>query len=244
MKFYKKIEDIDPRLRFLICFFYSIFVAIEKDFSLFFYYLLLPFFLLPFINDFKKFLKGFFSVNFFIFLCWLFLPFSIPGKVIFKILKFNITYEGIKYTFLMTIKTNLIFITNYILIFSSNPVRIVHALHHLYIPQKLINLLFFTIRYIPVIENEKNKIERAMRLRCFKPETDLHTYKTIGNFVGQIILRSYERSKRIYKAMVLRCFSGIFWVYYHFKWSKKDTYILISAIIYFSIIFYLKWNRL
>jgi cobalt/nickel transport system permease protein len=242
MKLYKKIEDIDPRLRFLICFFYSVFIAIEKDFFLFFYYLILPVFLLPFINDFKKFLKGFIAVNFFIFLCWLFLPFSIPGKIILKIFKFNMTHEGIKYTLLITIKANLIFITNYVLIFSSHPVRIVHALHHLYIPEKLVNLLFFTIRYIPVIENEKNRIERAMKLRCFKPKTNIHTYKTIGNFLGQIILRSYERSKRVYKAMILRCFSGIFWVYHHFKWSKKDTFISICAIIYFSILFYLKWR--
>jgi cobalt/nickel transport system permease protein len=119
MKLYKKIEDIDPRLRFLICFFYSVFIAIEKDFFLFFYYLILPVFLLPFINDFKKFLKGFIAVNFFIFLCWLFLPFSIPGKIILKIFKFNMTHEGIEYTLLITIKANLIFITNYVLIFSS-----------------------------------------------------------------------------------------------------------------------------
>jgi len=243
MKLYKKIEDIDPRLRFLICFFYSVFIALEKSFFLFYYYLILPFSLLPFINDFKRFLKGFVTINFFIFLLWIFIPLNIPGKIIFKIFRFNITYEGIRYTLSITIKANLILITNYVLIFSSHPIKIVHALHHLYLPLKLVNLLFFTIRYIPVIENEKNRTERAMRLRYFKPKTDMHTYKTIGNFVGQIILRSYERSKRIYKAMILRYFSGIFWVYYHFKWSKKDTFISIFAIIYFLILFYLKWSR-
>jgi len=244
MKLYRKIEEIDPRLRLVISFLYSIFVALEKLPVFFYYYLILSVPLLFFINNLKKFLKGLLAVNFFILFCWILLPINIPGKEIFKLFRFSITEEGIKYTFLITIKTNLIFITNFVLLFSSHPVRVVHALHHLHIPRKLINLLFFTSRYIPVIEKEINKLERAMKVRCFKPKTDMHTYRTFGNLVGQIILRSYERSERIYKAMLLRSFSGIFWTYHHFKWSKKDTFVSICGIIYLLILIFLKWNQL
>lgn len=233
-------EKIDPRLRISVSFIYSIFVALEKDFFIFKYYLILPVVLSFFISDFKKFFKSFISINVFIILCWLFLPFSIPGKKIFHFLKFSATYEGIKYTFLITAKANLIFITNFILIFSTHPVRVIHALHHLHLPRKLVNIFFLSTRYIPVIEKEKNRLQKAMKIRCFIPKNDIHTYRTIGNLLGLIILRSYERGERIYKAMILRNFSGIFWTYHHFKWSKKDTIISLFAIIYFLWIIYLK----
>lgn len=237
------IEKIDPRIRLIFSLLYSIFLAVEKNFSLFLYYSIIPFFLIFFISDFKRFIKGFWAVNFFIFLLWIFLPFSIPGKEIFHILKFKITQEGVKYTLTITIKANLIFLTNFILIFSSHPLRIVHALHHLHIPKKIVSLLFFSIRYIPVIEGEKNKLERAMKIRSFKPENNLHTYKTIGNLISLIILNSYLRGDRVYKAMILRNFKGIFWTYHHFKWSRTDTFLTFCAIIYFLGLILLKWSH-
>ncbi|MGB9677905.1 MAG: cobalt ECF transporter T component CbiQ [Candidatus Ratteibacteria bacterium] len=233
-------EKIDPRLRLLISFIYSLFVALEKNNKIFKYYLLLPLILIFFISDFKKFFKGLISVNIFIFLCWLFIPFSIPGKEFFHFLKFKATYEGLRYTFLITIKANLIFITNFVLIFSTHPIKVIHALHHLHLPRKLINIFFLSTRYIPVIEKEKNRLQRAMRIRCFKPGNNFHTYRTIGNFIGVIILRGYERSERIYRAMILRGFSGIFWTYHHFSWSRKDTIISLCVIIYFLWIIFIK----
>jgi len=238
------VEKIDPRIRILTAFVYSIFVAIEKNFEIFKYYIFLPLILIFFIPDFKKFFKGLISVNLFLFFCWLFLPFSIPGKEIFHFLKFSVTYEGIKYTFLITIKTNLIFITNFILIFLSHPIKVIHALHHLHLPKKLVNIFFLSTRYIPVIEREKNKLQRAMKMRCFRYQNNIHTYRTIGNLVGLIILRAYERSERIYKAMILRNFSGIFWTYHHFKWSKTDTIVSVCVIIYFLWIIFQKFRLL
>ncbi|MCS7179879.1 MAG: energy-coupling factor transporter transmembrane protein EcfT, partial [bacterium] len=118
--------------------------------------------------------------------------------------------------------------------------KIIHALHHLYFPKKLINILFLTTRYIPLVEREKNRIQRAMKMRCFRLQNNIHTYKTISNLVGVLILRSYMRGERIYKAMILRSFSGIFWIYYHFKWKKTDTFFSLCAIIYFLWIIILK----
>ncbi|MCM8772784.1 MAG: cobalt ECF transporter T component CbiQ [Candidatus Omnitrophica bacterium] len=235
-----KIEKVDPRLRLIICFVYSIIVAIEKNLDFIKYFSILPFFLLFFIENFKNFLKNFFIINFFILFFWVFLPFNIPGKPLYKIFIFSGTVEGVKYALLITFKTNLIFITNFVLIFSSHPFKIIHALHHLHLPEKLINILFLTARYIPVIENELNKIFKSLKARSFKFRTNLHTYKTIGNLVGILILRSYLKSDRIYKAMLLRSFSGTFWIYNHFEWKKKDTLFSIMATIYFLWILILK----
>jgi len=233
-------EKIDPRLRLVTSFVYSLFVALEKNFIFFKYYSILPLILIFFIDDFKKFFKGFISVNIFIFLCWIFLPFNIPGKEIFRFLKLTATYEGIKYTFLITAKANLIFITNFVLVFSSHPVRLIHGLHHLHLPGKLVNIFFLSTRYIPVIEMEKNRLLRAMKIRCFKAQNNIHTYKTTGNLLGLLLLRSYERGEKIYRGMILRSFSGIFWTYHHFKWSKRDTIITFCVIIYFLWIILLK----
>jgi len=81
-------------------------------------------------------------------------------------------------------------------------------------------------------------------MRCFRYGNNIHTYKTTGNLIGLIILRAYERSERIYKAMILRNFSGIFWTYHHFKWSKRDTIVSICVIIYFLWIIFQKFRLL
>ncbi|MEM5831427.1 MAG: cobalt ECF transporter T component CbiQ [Candidatus Aenigmatarchaeota archaeon] len=237
------IEKIDPRLRLIIGFIYSIFVAGEKNINFLKYYSILPLFLLIFVSEIKNFLKAFLLVNFFVFFCWFFLPFSIPGSEEFKIFKFSVSKEGIIYTFLITLKVNFIFITNFVLVFSSHPVRIIHALHHLRIPKRIINLLFLTQRYIPVIEKENNRIQKSMKIRCFRFRNNIHTYRTIGNLVSILILRAYFRAERIYKAMILRGFSGIFWTYYHFKWKSRDTFLSLCAIIYFLWIIILKTNH-
>jgi len=83
-----------------------------------------------------------------------------------------------------------------------------------------------------------------MKARNFIPKTSIHTYKTISNLVGMIILNSYERSEKVYRAMVARSFSGVFWTKNHFKWRKRDTETGIIIILYFLFFLILKWKKL
>jgi len=67
-----------------------------------------------------------------------------------------------------------------------------------------------------------------MLIRCFKPGTNMHTYRTYAYLVGMLIVRSYERSQRIYQAMLCRGFSGRFPVVSHFRLGKGDVVFGLS----------------
>lgn len=102
------------------------------------------------------------------------------------------------------------------LLSTSSIFNLIHALHHLNFPEKLIQLFFFTYRHIYTIHSEYIKLNNAIKIRGFKPKTNLNTYKTYAYLVGMMLVRSYVRSKRVYDAMLCRGFKGKFWILDHF----------------------------
>jgi len=130
--------------------------------------------------------------------------------------------EGVKYGAFLFFKSNIILLTVIVFMSTSTIFEIAHALHHLKVPSKLVQMLFFTFRYLEVIKGEYNRLLKAATARGFKPKTDLRTYKTYAYIVANLLIRSYIRADRIYKAMLCRGFKGEFPVYKHFKLKKED----------------------
>lgn len=182
-------------------------------------------------------------VNGFIFLLWVFLPFTFPGETLFSIGTLSASRDGVMYTLLVTIKSNTIILSCIALLATSSITTLVHALRHLYVPDKLVHLFFFCYRYIHVIHFEYIRLMNALKIRCFKPKTDIHTYRTYAHLVGMLLLKSYDRSKRVYNAMLCRGFKGKFWMLDHFSLKKSD---LVSGIVMLLCIIglvILQWGR-
>jgi len=182
----------------------------------------------------KEIISRLLVVNSFIFLLWLMLPFTFPGKNIYTLGPLNISQEGIKYALLITIKSNSIILAGIAFLSTSSIFNLVHALRHLHFPDKLTQLFFFTYRYIHTIHSEYIRLNNALKIRGFKPQTNLHTYKTYAYLVGIMLVRSYDRSKRVYDAMLCRGFKGKFWTLNHFVFKKSDFIagtVMISCVI-------------
>ena len=73
------------------------------------------------------------------------------------------------------------------------------------------------------MHEEYSRLRNAVIIRCFKAGTNIHTYRTYAYLVGMLIVRSYERSQRIYQAMLCRGFKGRFPVISHFRLRKGDV---------------------
>ncbi len=172
--------------------------------------------------SFRGLLSRLLVVNTFVLLLWVFLPFSYHGREVFSIGPFTITREGLIYTLSITVKTNAIVLSTIAMLGTSEIFSIAHALLHLRAPQKLIYLFFFFYRYISVLHEEYTRLRRAMTVRCFSAGTGLHTYRSIAYLVGMLLVRSYERSQRIYQAMLCRGFDGTFPVVRHFRFTPRD----------------------
>ena len=93
---------------------------------------------------------------------------------------------------------------------------LMHALRHLHMPQILVAVVSFTYRYLFVLSDETVRLLRARearsaRLPGYKSGGSIPwRAKTAGHMVGQLFLRSYDRSDRIYNAMLSRGYRGHF----------------------------------
>ena len=91
---------------------------------------------------------------------------------------------------------------------------IVHALEHLRVPSILTTIIAFLYRYLFVLVDEVFRLLRARESRSAAAAGSRSggnvawRAKVAGNMAGQLFLRSYERSDRVYNAMLARGYSG------------------------------------
>ncbi|MBO8128352.1 MAG: cobalt ECF transporter T component CbiQ [Peptococcaceae bacterium] len=91
-----------------------------------------------------------------------------------------------------------------IILFGTTPfLNTIKALRSLGLPFVLADMTFFSYRYLYEIGDDLKTMERAMKLRGFKGR-NLGAMKTLASLAGTILVRSYEQSDRVYKAMSLR----------------------------------------
>jgi cobalt/nickel transport system permease protein len=90
---------------------------------------------------------------------------------------------------------------------------LMHALRHLHVPAVLIAVISFMYRYLFLMTNEAMRLMRAREARSARPAggggvSIFWRAKVAGNMAGQLFLRSYERSERVYNAMLSRGYQG------------------------------------
>ena len=108
---------------------------------------------------------------------------------------------------------------------------LMHALRHLRVPQLLVAIISFMYRYLFVLADEAMRLLRAREARSAhlpgqkSGGTILWRARVAGNMVGQLFLRSYERSDRVYNAMLARGYKGHFLTLNPHVLSTNDWFI-------------------
>jgi len=93
---------------------------------------------------------------------------------------------------------------------------IIHALEHLRVPSILTTIIAFLYRYLFVLGDEVFRLMRARESRSAalavsgtrSGRSAVWQAKVAGHMAGQLFLRSYERSDRVYNAMLARGYAG------------------------------------
>jgi len=141
--------------------------------------------------------------------------------------------DGRRLALVIGLKANAIVLSVVVLLAGLDSVTLGHALGHLKMPQKLIHLLLFTVRYLDVLDREFVRLRAAMKVRGFRPRVNWHTYRTIGHLIGMLLVRSLDRSERVVAAMKCRGFRGRFYLLDHFAFSARD--IAFTALVLASV---------
>ncbi|UCD71231.1 MAG: cobalt ECF transporter T component CbiQ [Syntrophobacterales bacterium] len=237
-------HDLDPRIKIIVASLFSTIVAIADRTEVLLLALLFSVFCVILSSlSMGKLIRRLFLVNGFILVLWVVLPFTYPGKTLFSVGPLDATAEGIRYACSITIKSNAIILACIALLGTTPIFKLAHALRHLYVPDKLVQLLFFSYRYIHVIYLEYVRLVNAMKVRCFHPRSDLHTYKAYGHLVGMVVLKSYDCSERVHDAMLCRGFKGKFWVLDHFSLERRDLIAFIIMLLSITGLGFLQWGK-
>lgn len=140
----------------------------------------------------------------------LFLPFTVPGEVVFSLGGSAASREGALRAVEILLKSNAVMLMILALPGSMELVELGHAMARLRLPPKFVHLFLFTVRYIAVLGREYRRLRVAMKARGFRMRCDLHTWRSVGYLFGMLLVHSIERSERILAAMRCRGFQGHF----------------------------------
>ena len=150
------------------------------------------------------------SPSSFLLLLWLVLPWTYEGTPAAAVGPVTVTRPGIALCVQISLKTFSLLLVFMALLATMTIDALGHTLSRLKLPDKLVFLMLITYRYLFVLEQEYQRLVRALKIRGFRPGTNLHTYRTFAYLVGMIFVRASERARRVHGAMVCRGFCGRF----------------------------------
>jgi cobalt/nickel transport system permease protein len=173
--------------------------------------------------------------------------FSVPGKPFasfsFLMWNFTITDAGFLRFVSILIRSWLSVQMAILLVAVTRFPDLIHALEHLRVPIVLTTIIAFLYRYLFVLVDEVYRLIRAREARSASApghKSGGGTFwraRVAGNMTGQLFLRSYERSDRIYNAMISRGYAGHLYTLNPHEMKPNDYFALAFSI---AIIFILQ----
>lgn len=152
----------------------------------------------------------------------LFLPFTVPGTELFSLGPISASREGLLRALEILLRVNAAVLAVFALLGGLEPVRLGQAAARLGVPHKLVHLFLFTVRYVGLVQAEAGRLVEAMRARGFVARSNWHTWRTLGNFAGLVLVRSLDRAERVQEAMRCRGFAGRFPLTADLAFARQD----------------------
>jgi len=139
---------------------------------------------------------------------FIFIPFFTAGEAAFSILFLTATYEGIAMAGVIGLKMLTIMTLAMAVVMTTRFDIILRSLREMGVPETFIEIFFLTYKYIFVIFEETDKTMMSAKSRGFEPGAKPSKLKVLGNLIGMIFVRSYDRSQRVHRAMMARGYRG------------------------------------
>jgi cobalt/nickel transport system permease protein len=96
-------------------------------------------------------------------------------------------------------------------LFATAPIhRTMAALQRLRLPSVLVQLIYFSYRYVFVFADESARMRQALAARGWSGRFDRHAFSTVGQFVGNLLVHSVDRAERVQQALSARGYDGTF----------------------------------
>jgi len=168
----------------------------------------------------------------FVVLIAIFIPFfkegDVAGSYNIWLWQVTVTYSGLQVLTNIVIKAWLSILSLIWLTSTTKLTNLLYGLEQLHMPRVLVMILSFMYRYLFVLVDETMRMRQARDSRNFGGKR-LWQIRTIGNMIGTLFIRSYERGERAYAAMVARGFEGKTQTLNHLNFKPADACFGISC---------------
>ncbi len=167
----------------------------------------------------------------FVLMIAIFIPFfkggEVAGSYNIWLWQVSVTYSGLQVLWNVLIKAWLSILSLIWLTSTTKLTNLLNGLERLGMPKVMVMILSFMYRYIFVLVDEVMRMRQARDSRNFGGKR-LWQLRTIGNMIGTLFIRSYERGERVYAAMLARGFDGHSRTLDHLNFRQADAYFGIS----------------
>ncbi|HET8961423.1 cobalt ECF transporter T component CbiQ [Nocardioides sp.] len=136
----------------------------------------------------------------------LLLPFVATGPRA-ELLGLNVSEPGLVAAAGLLMKGTLGVLAALTLAATTEPDDLLRGLQRLRVPDPLVQIMGFMIRYLDVVTGEMGRMLTAMRSRGYDPRSPRH-WPVLARSLGALFIRSYERGERVHLAMLSRGYTG------------------------------------
>ncbi len=175
----------------------------------------------------------------FVLLIAIFIPFlkegEIAGSYSFASLHLTVTYDGLIILFNVLSKSWLSVLSMLALASTTKFPELLKGFEKLGMPRVMVMVISFMYRYVFVLGDEVMRMKCARDARSFGGNSKWHI-KTIGNIIGMVFIRTYERGERVYVAMVSRGFIGKIKILDDLHVKKLDLCFMLSFLAFLTVI--------
>jgi cobalt/nickel transport system permease protein len=170
--------------------------------------------------------------SFFLLAVVLLLPFLSGETIVMSIGPLDLRQEGLADVLLIATRF-LSILTIGLVLFSTAPfLTTIKAMRALHLPAILTDMALLTFRYLQEIGDYLHRMETSMRLRGFRQRrVSIHGFRILAWLGGSILVRSYERSEWVYKAMILRGYGQAESLKGEFQASYTDAFALSATLL-------------
>jgi cobalt/nickel transport system permease protein len=176
------------------------------------------------------------------FLFWfaVMIPFVIPdSKPGLEIGRLHISY-GLTVAILVCLKA-LAIITLVLVHLGTTPLpATLKAAHALHVPGLVVQVAMLAYRYIFVVAGEFVRVRIALRVRGFRSRANRHSYRTLGQVSGTLLVKAYERAEAVGQAMRCRGFDGQFRALAQFRTAAADILFFCVVVAFAAVL--LAWS--
>jgi len=156
------------------------------------------------------------------------------GGSSYQVAGIRLSLDGLTAAFALVCKTTAI-VTLMLILLASAPLHVsLRAAQRLRAPGLLVMLTMLSYRYVFLLIDEFDRLRIALRVRGFRNRTNRHSFRTIGQVTGTLLVRGGERAERVTQAMHCRGFDGGFRALNEFRTAGKDVAMFFVVVAVFA----------